>query len=107
MAWCCAQPVARTFDAPTQRRGRRVTIVAYEVVDASHDTARDGAVSVVTDSDADVLQVMWTTGAVVDSCDLANVRPGLYAACVLYADGMPVDCVHTCAPARVQVRNAA
>ena len=84
--------------------GRRlVRVVGYSVEGASHDSAYDGTVSVCTDPAHSAMQVLWSTGVVVEANSLENVRPGLYAAWILSVDGVDVDCLHACAPARVGV----
>ena len=87
-----------------KRRPTRVTIKGYQVVDASHDSARDGRVTVITDAGPQTMvDVMWTSGARVSSRELLCVRPGAYVATVLTLDGYPVHCVHMCLPAVVGV----
>lgn len=97
--WCCGKnnevgPILRTTF---------VQILGYAVQHASHDTARDGSIVMATDSNQE-LQVLWSNGAIVNSTELTNVRPGIYAATVVSADGKPVHCVHVTGPARVGVR---
>lgn len=97
----CASSVARETFSPHRRR--TVYVTGYGVVGASHDAACDGAVTVYTEPACSAAMVLWTTGVVVDTDVLENVRPGLYAAWILSVDGEAVDCLHACAPAQVGV----
>ena len=108
MRCACGPTTAREVGSPRKRevgspRKRVVRVTGYGVQGASHDAAHDGSVRVRTDPVCAALSVLWSTGGVVDADVLENVRPGLYAAWVLSADGVAVDCLHACAPARVGV----
>lgn len=84
---------------------RTVKITGYTVTNTSHDTSRDGAVTVhldAGDSDA-VCEILWTNGVTETSRILSGIRPGVYGAIVLTLNGKPVECLHACAVARVRV----
>ena len=84
-------------------RARVVRVTGYSVQDASHDTARDGSVTVhlnVPDEDAR-LEILWSNGVVSTARVLPNVRPGVYGAIVLTRNDARVRSVHACEPARV------
>ena len=92
---------------PTFRPRRsihRVKIVGYSVSHSSHDTSRDGSLTVHLDTGADTLaEILWTNGVVETSRTLSGLRPGVYAAIVLSMNGQPVRCLHDCPAARVCV----
>ena len=91
----------------TFRRPPLVYVIRYSVVDASHDTSRDGSVTVHLNGDVTNgtdLQILWTNGVVGTSRLLTGVRPGVYGAIVLAMNGAPVRCMHMPAAARVRVR---
>ena len=78
---------------------RRVTITGYTVTNTSHDTSRDGSVTVHLDtSNSDALcEILWTNGVMDTSRMLSGLRPGVYGAIVLTLNGKPVECLHACA----------
>ena len=96
--WCC-HAVKGIDPLP---RAAYVRVIGYKVRDASHDTARDGSVTVSTDSNEDV-EVLWSNGAIIEGFELHNVRPGRYAAIVITANGRPVHCIHATSPSRVGI----
>lgn len=84
-----------------------VTVTGYSVIDASHDTASDGSVTVLTNAaTGDRVCVFWSHGVHDEALTVHNVRPGTYAAIVTDVNGMPVRCMHSCPPARVGVRGS-
>lgn len=88
---------------------RRVKITGYTVTNTSHDTSRDGVVTVHLESgDRKALfEILWTNGVVESSRMLSGLRPGVYGAIVLTMNGQPVECLHACAAARVCVAKRA
>ena len=90
-----------------KRTSHRVKIVGYSVSHSSHDTSRDGSVTVPLDTDlATQAEILWTNGVVETSRTLSGLRPGVYGAIVLSVKGQPVQCVHDCPVARVCVETS-
>lgn len=93
------------------RSARRstVAVIGYSVTNASHDTSRDGSVTVRLDADEnDAVEILWSSsGATATSRQLCGVRPGVYGAIVLTLNGSSVRCVHACDAARVHIEAAA
>ena len=88
-----------------KRASHRVKIVGYSVSHSSHDTSRDGSVTVHLDADtATQAEILWTNGVVETSRTLSGLRPGVYGAIVLSVKGQPVQCLHDCPIARVDVQ---
>ena len=94
------------FDALIRRRGKRriVRVTGYTVRHASHDTSRDGELTVHLSVDVKVpVEILWTTGVQASSRQLTGLRPGVYGAIVTTLKRMPAICVHECDVARVGV----
>ena len=85
---------------------KKVKVVGYITQDASHDSSRDGEVTVILNIQESMsVRVLWSNGVVVMGRALVGIRPGQYAAIVLSANNIPVTSVHDCEIARVSVKS--
>ena len=87
-----------------RREKRLVRVLGYTVRHASHDTSRDGEVTVHLSVDVNIpVEILWTTGVQASSRKLTGLRPGMYGAIVTTLKRMPAICVHECDIARVGI----
>ena len=77
------------------------TVVAYDVQNASSDTARDGSV-VARVVNCDGCRFLWTTGVVTHAPQLLDARPGVYTVAPIPTGTRTLPFVHSCAAAIVE-----
>ena len=76
------------------------TVLRYDIVHASSDTARDGSIVAHTEH-MQATQYLWTSGVITNTPQLFDVRPGMYTVTPLRKDGLAYTFYHASSPAVV------
>ena len=80
-----------------------LSVVSYDVINATSDMARDGkVVANLENLPRTGMQYMWTSGVVTTEPILYDVRPGMYSVTPI-KNGHFITHIHACAPANVGI----